>query len=102
MNENPPFPFQRGGFGPGPMYHMHNGGPHALAWVTFALVLLLVLAFGAMIVARSAAGRHHRKWHHRMAFAGQGGGPADPLEFLRMRYARGGIDRDTFLQGTSD
>lgn len=99
MNEYPLFPFRRGGFGPGPMY-LHNGGPHALAWATFALVLLLVLAFGALLVARAASGRP-RRWHHRMAFAGPGD-PQDPLELLRMRYARGEIDRNAFLQSTSD
>lgn len=99
MNDNPPFPFQRGGFQVGPEY-MHHGGPHALAWATFALVLLLVLAFFAVFVARMAVGRRQH-WKHRMAFAGPGG-QHDPLELLRMRYARGEIDRDTFLQGTSD
>ena len=99
MNDNPPFPFHRGGFEVGPMY-FHHGGPPALAWATFALVLLLVLAFFAMFVARMAGGRR-QYWKHRMAFAGPGG-PHDPLELLRMRYARGEIDRDAFLQGTSD
>lgn len=99
MNDNPPFPFQRGGFQVGPMY-LHQGGHPALAWATFALVLLLVLAFFAMFVARMAGGRRHR-WKHQMAFAGPGG-PHDALELLRMRYARGEIDRDAFLQGTTD
>lgn len=94
MNDTPPFPFRRGGFDVGPVY-FHHGGPPALAWATFALVLLLVLAFFAMFVARMAGGRQMR-WKHRVAFAG------DPLELLRMRYARGEIDRDAFLQGTSD
>lgn len=99
MNDNPPFPFPRGGFQAGPAY-MHNGGPHALAWATFALVLLLVLAFFATVVARMAGGRRLH-WKHRMAFPGPGG-PHDPLELLRTRYARGDIDREAFLQGTSD
>lgn len=104
MNENPPFPFRRGGFDSGPMYLHHHGGPPALAWATFALVLLLVLAVFAMVVARMAAGgRGHRKWHRHVQFAGPGlGGPPDPLRLLAMRYAHGEIDRDAFLQGTSD
>ncbi|HET8892740.1 MAG TPA: SHOCT domain-containing protein [Gaiellaceae bacterium] len=99
MNDNPPFPFHRGGFEVGPVY-FHHGGPPALAWATFALVLLLVLAVFAMIVARIAVDRRHQ-WKQQMAFAGPGG-PHDPLELLRMRYARGEIDRDAFLQGTTD
>ena len=102
MNENPaPFPFQKGGFDGPMMYHVHDGGPHVLAVVTFFLVLLIALTLFALLVARAASRGHHRKWHHRMAFAGPGG-PADPLEILRMRYARGEIDRDAFLQGTTD
>ena len=101
MNENPPFPFRKGGFDAGPMYFHHHGGPPALAWATFALVLLIALTFFALLVARAASRGNHRKWHNRMAFVGPGG-PPDPLEFLRMRYARGEIDRDAFLQGTSD
>ena len=100
MNDNPPFPmFHRGGFDAGPFY-AHQGGPHALAWATFALVLLLVLSFFALLIARTAGRRSHG-WHRKMVFAGGPGGH-DPLELLRMRYARGEIDRDAFLQGTSD
>ncbi|HSX21227.1 MAG TPA: hypothetical protein VLE97_00460 [Gaiellaceae bacterium] len=104
MNPYPPFQFkQGGGFDGGPMmFHGHDGGPHGLAVATFFLVLLIALTLFALIVARAASrGGHHRKWHHRMAFVGPGGRP-DPLELLRMRYARGEIDRDTFLQGVSD
>src|SRR5260221_10681866 len=103
MNEYPPFKFQQGG-GPdgGPMmYHVHDGGPHVLAVVTFFLVLLIALTLFALLVARAASRGHHRKGHHRFAFAGPGGSP-DPLEILRMRYARGESYRDAFLQGTSD
>ena len=101
MNETPPFPFRGRGFDIGPVYLHHGAGNSSLAWATFALVLLLVLTFFALLVARTASGRN-RHWHRRMAFAGPGGGPPDPLELLRMRYARGEIDRDAFLQGTSD
>jgi uncharacterized membrane protein len=106
---NPPqqqfmFPRGRGGFEIGPVYFHHGGGGHlALAWATFALVLLLVLTFGALLFARAGASRSGR-WHRRMAFAGPPGmhGPHDPLEVLRIRYARGEIGRDEFLQGTTD
>lgn len=106
---NPPqrfnFPGGRGGFDVGPIYLQHHGGGDhlALAWATFALVLLLALAFGALLVARGAASRSGR-WQRRMAFAGDPGphGPPDPLELLRIRYARGEIGRDEFLQGTND
>jgi hypothetical protein len=95
------------GFGFGPVLVQHqNNHPNALAWATFALVLLLVLTVGAMIVARFAA-RRSRRWHGpwpgRGHFAFAGAGPRhDALDVLRWRYARGEIGRDEFLQGTSD
>jgi len=101
-----PFARPRGfGFGPTIVQHQQNH-PDALAWATFALVLLLVLTVGAMIVAR-LAGRRSRRWHgpgpRGRHFAFAGGGPRhDPLDALRWRYARGEIGRDEFLQGTSD
>ena len=101
-----PFARPRGfGFGPVLVQHQQNH-PDALAWATFALVLLLVLTVGAMIVARFAA-RRSRRWpgpgRGRRHFAFAGAGPRhDPLDVLRWRYARGEIGRDEFLQGTSD
>jgi len=100
MNDNQPFPFRGRGFDIGPIYLHHGPGNSSLAWATFALVLLLVLTIFALIVARTAARRSHG-WQRKMVFAGPGG-HHDPLELLRMRYARGEIDRDAFLQGTSD
>jgi len=101
-----PFGRPRGfGFGPVLVQHQHDH-PDALAWATFALVLLLVLTVGAMIVARFAARRSHRWYGHepgRRHFAFAAAGPRhDPLDVLRWRYARGEIGRDEFLQGTSD
>jgi uncharacterized membrane protein len=95
--------FRGRGFDIGPIYLQHHGGGNSsLAWATFALVLLLVLAFGAVLIAR-AASRGPRLWQRRMAFAGgPPQGRLDPLELLRARYARGEISRDEFLQGTSD
>ncbi len=106
MNTTPMWPNRGGGFGFAPLVLQHHDRPNALAWATFALVLLLVLTVGAMIVARFAA-RRSRRWHGpgpgRGHFAFAGAGPRhDPLDVLRWRYARGEIGRDEFLQGTSD
>ena len=105
MNTPPMFQ-QRGGFGFAPMtLHYQQDRPNALAWATFALVLLLVLTVGAMLVARFAGRR--RRWHGhgpgQRHFAFAGAGPRhDPLDVLRWRYARGELGRDEFLQGMGD
>ncbi|MHB8650463.1 MAG: SHOCT domain-containing protein [Gaiellaceae bacterium] len=105
-NNAPPFQGGRGfgfGFADG---RFHHGGPPALAWATFALVLLLVLSFAALLLsqfsARRALARHGGP--RRFAFAGGPGSRRrpDPLDVLRHRYAGGEISRDEFLQGTSD
>ena len=54
MNPNPPF--QGRGFGFAPVHGYYQGGTSTLAWVTFALVLLLVLTVFALLVARFASG----------------------------------------------
>jgi uncharacterized membrane protein len=74
-------------------------GNATLEWATFALVLLLVLTVGAMLIARFAGGRGRR---HSGPTTTQHGGPPDPLDVLRMRFANGQISRDEFLQATSD
>lgn len=95
MNTYPPFDRGRG-FGYGPMVeHFHNGNG-SLAWATFALVLLLVLTFGAYLIA-TYAGRSGRRTH--MRFRGR---RPDALEVLRMRFASGQMSREEFLQAESD
>jgi hypothetical protein len=103
MNPSPMWQ-QRGGFGFAPMtLHYQHDRPNALAWATFALVVLLVLTVGAMLVARFAARRGGRRWHGHRHFAFAGAGPRhDPLDVLRWRYARGELGRDDFLQGVGD
>jgi uncharacterized membrane protein len=102
MNTYPPF--QRRGFGPGTLNVHEHMANSALAWATFALVLLIVLTLGAFIVARLSGGGRR----HRMHLGGppmmrmRGGGRPDPLEILRMRFASGQITRDEFLHATGD
>jgi uncharacterized membrane protein len=94
MNTYPPFDRGRG-FGYGPMVeHFHQTDP-ALAWATFALVLLLVLAAGAFAIMMAS----RRGPRQRMRFRG---GRPDPLEVLRMRFASGQMTREEFLQAAGD
>jgi hypothetical protein len=68
MNNNAPPFMPRGGYfvGPGGGFHDGAGGPSALQWATFALVLLLVLSYFAMLVS---------VWSTRRAYANAGGPP---------------------------
>lgn len=101
MNTYPPLQGRGFGFRPMPdgYYYYHHGTP-PLAWATFALVLLLVLTVGAMLVARFAGGRGRRHYGPKMMM--RHGGPPEPLDVLRMRFASGQISRDEFLQATGD
>jgi hypothetical protein len=103
MNSNPPFP-NRGGTFFGPAYH--HGGPSALAWTIFALQLLLLLGLAALLVS-ALAGPRLRPWAR--PFPGPAArrsdpepGRHEPLEVVRMRYARGELSRDDYLQATRD
>ena len=113
MNPNPQYMPHGGGFGfrdglmmePG---RFHHDGHPALAWATFALLVLLTLSFFALALSQWSARRG-------MAMAGGPGsrrfmlhrGPGgrhepDPLDVLRHRYARGEISREEFVQATAD
>jgi uncharacterized membrane protein len=77
-----------------------HGGPSALAWTIFALQLLL-LAGLAYLVVRSVAG----SWRPAAATATTVA-PApqanEAVEIVRMRYARGEVSRDEYVQAVRD
>ena len=97
MNNDTP-PFFRGGRGfVGPMGVDNHGGPGTLAWVIFALELLMLAALAVLLVRafawrpRPAGPRFIRKQ-----------APGEPLDVVRYRYARGELTRDEYLQATRD
>ncbi len=95
MNMHHPFDDPRGGF-----LVSHHGGPGALGWTIFALQLVLVLGV-AWLAASTLAGVLARRRSPASAGADTAA-TADPLEMLRMRYARGEIGRDEYLQARAD
>ena len=77
----------------------HHGGPGPLGWTVLALQLLLVLGV-AWLLASLVLGRIGRR--PAVAAAAPPARESLPLEALHMRYARGEIGRDEYLQARSD
>jgi len=80
-------------------YYMHGGdGPHVFAWLLFVLLLALLVGLIVVVAARLGGAR----WGSAApAPVGPRTGE-DPQELVRLRYARGEIDRETFLQVSQD
>ena len=82
-------------------YHdfpMHgDGGPHVFGFLLFVLLVALLVGLVVFFVGRWGA-------HRAVPPAAPTGQRAaeDPLEVLRLRYARGEVDRDAFLQASQD
>ncbi|MBV8081188.1 MAG: hypothetical protein JO186_12540 [Actinobacteria bacterium] len=81
------------GFGPY-FEHAHHGNP--LGWIVAFVLFALLFAAAAALLARWLAGRQVA------ATAGAAPAAADALAVVRMRYARGEIDREQFLQASAD
>jgi uncharacterized membrane protein len=100
MNRYPSF-----GDGPGRDFlGYHYGGPSAYGWTVFALQLVIVLGIVWLVASLLLGGRLGRG-RPAVAAAGPVLPPRagdDALAVLRMRYARGEIERDQYLQATAD
>ncbi len=90
-----------------PLYiggHEHHSG-HPLAWVLFALLLLVLLLVVANLVA-TLTRRRSGPWRGGPwgpgPRLGPGGGLDEASAILRVRYARGEIAREEFLQASED
>lgn len=80
-------------------FYMHGGdGPHVFAWLLF--VILLALLVGLIFVVAARLGGARWGWSAPPPVGPRTGD--DPLELLRLRYARGEVDRETFLQASQD
>ena len=82
---------------PGDFGDGHHGAG-TLGWVIFALQLLMLVALAVLLIRafRFAGPSPQQQFmlHRR--------GPRDPLAHVRMRYARGDISREEYLQTTRD
>jgi uncharacterized membrane protein len=105
-NPFPPDGFRGGGspFRGALVERVGGGGPGALAWAIFALVLaLLLLAIASLAIDAYHRARDKRRVEERAAGvppAPEAHGPA--LATLDNRYARGEIPREEYLQARDD
>lgn len=76
-------------------YMRHGGGPGFFGWLLLFLVVALLVALIVHFATRLLGS--HAGAPLPAARAGE-----DPLELLRLRYARGEIDRETFVQTNAD
>jgi uncharacterized membrane protein len=79
-----------------PGYHDH-GGDHNM-WAMFLLVLVVAFLIGLAVFLAV-------RWANRRAALPAAAGAAaleEPLAVLRMRYARGEVTREQFLQASAD
>jgi uncharacterized membrane protein len=83
-----------------PYWQAGHHGTHPLAWLLFFVLLALIVAAAVWLVLRLAG----RRPLLPVAPTAMSSGPqADgALETLRLRYARGEIDRDEFLRVSGD
>ena len=83
------------------MYRMHQehlyGGTPWFAWFLLALLLVVLIGLAVFVFSRLAGS------HAPRLLPAVGPAPADdPLTVLRLRYARGEIARDEFVQTSKD
>jgi putative membrane protein len=106
-NGFPPPDGFRGGDGipfRGPLVqHVEGAGPSTLAWVIFALLLvLLVLAIVSLAVDAYHRRREARPGQQPAAPFPESGDSSRALAVLDDRYARGEISRDDYLRTRDD
>jgi uncharacterized membrane protein len=85
-----------------PGWEHHAGDEHALWWFFMFLVFALLVGVIAALAFRWLAGRQQASAAALPSGAGGVGYADDALNIVRLRYARGEIDRDQFLQATAD
>ena len=99
-NLMPPDGFRGGGDSFRIVEQAGGGGPSTLAWVIFALVLVLLL----LAIASLAIDAYYRSRPAAAAALAPALGPGtiEALAALDARYARGEIPRDEYLQARDD
>jgi uncharacterized membrane protein len=82
-------PMMRHGETYGYSSHMHDAATNSIEWAIFAMTIAILVAVLLLLAA------HCRRWRYFHGFD-------KPLALLRLRYAKGEITHDEYLQSLQD
>jgi uncharacterized membrane protein len=80
-------------------YVQHGGGAHIFAWLLFLSLVALLIGLAVLVLTRFTITQRSPAPPAPTVSLRAG---EDPQELVRLRYARGEIDRETFLQVSQD
>ena len=82
-------------------YWEHAGDGHPF-WRVFLLILFVLLFVAAVVFLYRLLAERRSGYSSQQLVPAPGGPSAQALDVVRMRYARGEIDRDQFLRMSAD
>jgi putative membrane protein len=79
-------------------------GAEGVIWLVVMLAVLALIVVGIVLLVRGLSGRgdYRQSSSSVMTPGPNGAGQVTPLQILELRYARGEIDREEFLQRKAD
>lgn len=77
--------------------HAHETGTSSIEWAILGLTIAILIGVVLLLADRC----RHRHRHHGHDW-GSSGGFDKPLSILRLRYSKGEITRDEYLQASRD
>lgn len=82
----------------GNQQHIHEAGTSSVEWAILGLAIAILIGVILLLADRCRRRRHH----HQMGWGHHPGGFDKPLAIVRMRYSRGEMSREEYLQAAKD
>jgi len=81
----------------GNQQHLHDTGTSSVEWAILGLAIAILVGVILLLVDRCGrrSHHHHHGWGHQSGFD-------KPLAIVRMRYSRGEMSREDYLQALED